>query len=167
MTQQELKLCFEQWFDEIRNYITYRCCDEALATDIVQEAFIKVWEKDLEYQQNKTRSLIYKIANELWISHYRKKSTEKKYKLSLTLKAGYNDTEEQLDYQELKIQYEEALVKLPEDRRAVFLMSRMEDLSYREIAERLNVSIKTIEKRMSLALKELRKKLSYGKQKTN
>jgi RNA polymerase sigma-70 factor (ECF subfamily) len=51
---------------------------------------------------------------------------------------------------------------MPENQRVVFLMSRMEDLTYREIAERLELSIKAVEKRMSLALKLLKAKLEVG-----
>ena len=48
---------------------------------------------------------------------------------------------------------------MPEKDRIVFLMSRMEDKKYREIAESIDVSIKTVEKRMSSALKYLKKEL--------
>jgi len=56
----------------------------------------------------------------------------------------------------LKEKCEAALLKLSEKERIVFLMSRKDDLKYREIAERLNLSEKAIEKRMSQALKKLR-----------
>ncbi len=163
MTKEQFKSCFDQWFDELRSYITYRCCDADLATDIVQEAFVKIWEKGIEYQEGQTKGLLYKIANELWISQYRKTQSEKKYKLSFLFKKQQNETEEQLYYEELKTKYEEALARLPDKRRAVFLMSRMEELTYAEIAERLEISVKAVEKRMNLALQELREALNYGK----
>lgn len=163
MTKEAFKQCFDQWFDELRSYITYRCCDEELATDIVQETFVKLWQKDLEYMEGQTKGLLYKMANELWISHYRKLQSEKKYKLSFRWKSGQNPTEEQLYYEELKTKYEIALSGLPEKRREVFLMSRMEQLTYPEIAEKLEISVKAVEKRMGLALEELRKILNYGR----
>ena len=156
MTKEELQYCFDQWFDEIRNYITYRCSDPELATDLVQEAFIKVWEKGFDFQEEKTKSLLYKIASESWISQYRKQNTEKKYAIQFSFKDSSNDTEEQLYYEELKGKYESALEKLPEKRRTVFLMNRMEQVSYPEIANRLGISIKAVEKRMSLAIKQLK-----------
>lgn len=163
MTRSEFKTCFDQWFDELRNYITYRCGDVDLATDIVQEAFMKIWEKKMSYQGKKTRGLLYKIASELWISQYRKSTTEKNYKLTFDLKNQENNTENELLYQELKEKYEAALKKLPEKRRVVFLMSRVGELTYSEIAERLNISVKAVEKRMKLALQELKEILNYGK----
>ena len=62
LTREQFKGCFDLWFDELRNYISYRCCDTDLATDIVQETFVKVWEKQLEFEGNKTKALLYKIA---------------------------------------------------------------------------------------------------------
>ncbi|MEM8966105.1 MAG: sigma-70 family RNA polymerase sigma factor [Bacteroidota bacterium] len=163
MTREELKKCFDQWFDELRNYVTYRCCDAELATDIVQEAYVKIWEKNIQYHSQKTRGLLYKIANDLWVSHYRKSHSEAKYRLSLSLDQDSNDTENQLYYQELKAQYEKALARLPEKKRVVFLMNRMDEMTYSEIADRLNISVKAVEKRITQALQELRKILNHEK----
>jgi RNA polymerase sigma factor (sigma-70 family) len=66
------------------------------------------------------------------------------------------------DYKQLQNNYQQALIQLPEKQRTVFMMSRMEELKYAEIAERLDISIKTVEKRMSNALFYLRKVLKYG-----
>lgn len=159
LTKTDFKQCFDLWFDELRSYITYRCYDPDLATDIVQECFVKIWEKQIEYQGEQTKGLLYKIANELWISHYRKTQSEHKYRATLSLKQAYSNAEDELYYEELKTKYDQALKKLPDKRRAVFLMSRMEHLTYRQIAERLTISVKAVEKRMNLALQELRKEI--------
>lgn len=161
MTREQLKWCFEQWFDELRNYISYRCGDPDLATDIVQETYVKLWEKDMEFRDGQTRSLLYKMANELWISQYRKKDSERKYKMQFKAKEEHNEIEEQLYFKELKESYESQLALMAEGQRTVFLMSRMDQLSYREIAERLDISVKAVEKRMNLALKALRKIIDH------
>ena len=134
-----------------------------MATDIAQDSFMKIWEKNLEYNENQIKGLLYKISKELWISQYRKIYSARKFELNLTYEDERITPEDLLEYDELRVQYEEVLSILPENQREVFLMSRMEDLTYKEIAERLDIGVKAIEKRMSLALRTLRKELKYGK----
>ena len=157
LEKDKFKECFDHWFDELRNYITYRCGDSELATDIVQEAFLRVWKKKISYEGDKTRALLYKMVKELWISEYRKKQVEYKYQLNLNQPLESNETENQLDFNELKTKYENALKMMSEKRRAVFLMSRMEAMTYGDIATRLMISEKAVEKRMRFALQDLRK----------
>tara|TARA_B110000046_G_C12939427_1_gene375098 strand:+ start:535 stop:1071 length:537 start_codon:yes stop_codon:yes gene_type:complete len=161
LTKNEFKICFDRWFDSVRNYIYYRCGDSDLATDITQDAFMRLWEKDFEYHPNKTKSLIYKIAREMWISGHRKNSKFQKTELSLNYVDESTQPSQELEYNELRRTYERVLAQLPENQRDVFLMNRMEQLSYKEIAERLELSVKAIEKRMSLALAFLRKELNH------
>ena len=80
MTKEAFKILYDQYFDDIRRYIYYRSGDQELATDIAQEAFITVWEKKFDYHPNKTKSLLYKIASDKFLSHYRKGKVEEKKK---------------------------------------------------------------------------------------
>ena len=124
---------------------------------------MKIWEKNLEYNENQIKGLLYKISKELWISQYRKLDSARKFELNLTYEDERITPEDLMEYDELRVKYEEVLSILPENQREVFLMSRMEDLTYKEIADRLDIGVKAIEKRMSLALRTLRKELKYGK----
>lgn len=155
MTQADFKNIFDTYFDAIRNYIYYRSADKELATDIAQDTFMKVWEKQDKLDSN-IKGLLYKIANDLFISKYRRQSLERDYSNSLQFDSGDTNTEQSIHYNELKTNYERALSKLPEKQRVVFLMSRNEELKYHEIAERLKISVKAVEKRMKNALAYLR-----------
>ena len=163
MTKDQFNSCFNKFFDPIRSFIYFRCGDQEVATDIAQDSFMKIWEKNLEYNENQIKGLLYKISKELWISQYRKLDSARKFELNLTYEDERTTPEDLLEYDELRVKYEEVLSILPENQREVFLMSRMEDLTYKEIADRLDISVKAIEKRMSLALRTLRKELKYGK----
>ena len=163
MTKDQFNICFNKFFDPIRSFIYFRCGDQEVATDIAQDSFMKIWEKNLEYNENQIKGLLYKISKELWISRYRKLDSARKFELNLTYEDERITPEDLLEYDELRVKYEEVLSILPENQREVFLMSRMEDLTYKEIAERLDIGVKAIEKRMSLALRTLRKELKYGK----
>ena len=163
MTKDQFNSCFNKFFDPIRSFIYFRCGDQEVATDIAQDSFMKIWEKNLEYNENQIKGLLYKISKELWISQYRKLDSARKFELNLTYEDERITPEDLLEYDELRVKYEEVLSILPENQREVFLMSRMEDLTYKEIADRLDIGVKAIEKRMSLALRTLRKELKYGK----
>ena len=127
-----------------------------MATDIAQECFMRVWEKRNGFKDPPGKALLYKIANDLFISRYRKNLVAQNYISNSKPPDDCESPEEIMQYKELKRKYELALHKLSEKQRMVFLMSRSEGLKYLEIAERLNLSVKAVEKRMKNALDFLR-----------
>ena len=160
MTQEGFKILFEAYFDEIRRYIFYRSGDKSISTDIAQDTFLKIWEKQLDLKPGKDVAMIYKIAGNLMISHYRREKISRRVhsELELELVDGH---EHNIYYRELKEIYKKALMKLPDKQRIVFMMSRIEEFTYREIAERLGITQKAVEKRMNQALKLLRAELDH------
>ena len=156
MTREEFKYIYDQYFDAIRRYLYFRSGNEELASDIAQEAFIKIWEKQFDYENKKIKSLLYKISGDMFISHIRKEKVASEYLKEIKFSFNEDNTGDSLEYNELKQTYEKALAKLNEKQRTVFLMSRIEELKYKEIAERLDISVKAVEKRMSIALAELK-----------
>lgn len=157
MTREEFKNLFDIHFDGVRNYIYYRSGDSELATDIAQETFMRLWEKNLNIEEHKTKGLLFKMAGDLFVSSYRKQKTAMQFRLQIKPETTDHTPEDTIQFEELKSSYETALAKMPEKQRTVFLMSRMEHLKNREIAEVLNLSIKAVEKRMKGALDHLKK----------
>lgn len=156
MTQQEFKVLFESHFAEVRKYVFYRSGDADVATDIAQETFLKIWEKQNSIQTEKVKGLLFKIANELFISYYRKEKRSFKFFNSFVFENKTQSPEEELAFKQLKESYSNSLKKLNEKQRTVFLLSRAENLKYTEIAEMLGISVKAVEKRMKNALEQLR-----------
>ena len=155
MTKDQLKNIYNLYGSSIRNYLYYRSGNTDIADDITQETFIRVWEKQINYNEQKNRSLLYKIANNLFIDYVRKNKLETDYleQLKFTYKNNI-DADEENDI--LLKKCEKALADLTEKERTVFLMSRKDQLKYKEIAERLGITVKAVEKQMSGALKKLR-----------
>lgn len=160
MTREEFKNLFDTHFEPLRNYIYYRCGDAELATDIAQEVFMKIWEKQPKQAPKELLGLLYKMAKDAFISKYRRSKVEQAFMARPPNNAESQSPEEEMSYKELKSSYERALKEMPEIQREVFLMSRMEELKYKEIAERLELSVKAVEKRMKNALQYLREALA-------
>jgi len=159
LTEAEFRQLFDTHFDEIRNYIWYRCGDGDLASDVTQETFVRLWEKRPYHDKSKLRGLLFKMAGDIFITHHRKKNSDLKFRTSLKQHIENKTPEEELQYQELKTKYEQALSAMPEKQRIVFLMSRYDKKKYKEIAEATGLGMKAIEKRMSLALQFIREKI--------
>ena len=156
MNKEHFKYLFDTYFDAIRNYLYFRSGDSDLATDIAQECFMRVWEKRASFKDSPCKALLYKMANEMFISRYRKDVVAQNYIANTKQYDIMESPEDILQYKELNSKYELALSKLSEKQRLVFLMSRNEGFKYSEIAERLNLSVKAVEKRMKNALQFLK-----------
>jgi RNA polymerase sigma-70 factor (ECF subfamily) len=156
LTQQEFKKLFENHFAQVRNFVFYRSGNADVATDIAQETFLKIWEKQDSIQPEKVKGLLFKIAGDLYISYYRKEKRSFNFFNNYVFNNESQSPEEEMAFDQLKENYAKALEKMNEKQRTVFLLSRAENLKYTEIAELLGVSVKAVEKRMKLALEHLR-----------
>lgn len=159
LDKSEFKILFDNYFGEIRRYLFFKSGDEDLATDLAQDIFVKLWEKQIVIIPETVRPLLYKMANNSFISQYRKEKTKFKFFEVYTPDNEDLSPEDELGYNELLQAYEKALAEMPERQRSVFLMSRVDNLKYQEIADRLGIGVKAVEKRMSFALAYMRKAL--------
>ncbi len=164
MTKEQFKSIFDLYFDDIRRYLYYRSGDTVLSTDLAQDTFLRIWEKQLELEPGKDTGLLYKIAGDLFLSHFRREKLGANILQQVQFEQPGRTPEEELQFAEMKERYEKAVAKLPEKQRIVFLMSRMEGFTYQEIATRLSLSTKAIEKRMTGALSVLKKALGPDEQ---
>jgi RNA polymerase sigma-70 factor (family 1) len=159
LTREEFRVLFDSYFDSVRSYLFYRGADKESATDLAQDVFMRIWEKQLKIESKGILRLLYKIAGDMFISRYRRETLELNYRKALKFNDHDATPEDQIQFNELQENYTKALAQLSEKQRTVFLMARMEGLKYREIAERLNISVKAVEKRMSSTLAYLKEAL--------
>lgn len=159
MKREEFKLLFDTYFEDVRRYILYRSGDEEIATDIAQDTFMRVWEKQMEIDPQRVKGLLLKISGDLFVSQYRRKQVAANFFSTFQPANRSLTPEDEFSFQELIKAYDAALKSMPEKQRTVFLMNRIDDLKYKEIADELGLSVKAIEKRMSQALEHLKSQL--------
>jgi RNA polymerase sigma-70 factor (ECF subfamily) len=159
LTQEAFKQLFDSYFDKVRNYLYYRSGDAELATDIAQDTFMRIWEKQLAPHPGKEMGLLLKIGMDLFISRFRKQKREQDFTFHIAEDGQSESPEEVYAYTELQTKYAVALKAMEVNQRVVFLMNRNDGLTYQEIAQHLGLSQKAVEKRMSKALQYMRTKL--------
>ena len=162
LTQQEFKELFDTNFAQVRNYLLFRSGNTELSTDLAQETFLKIWEKRTVINIPKVKGLLYKIANDLFISNYRKEKRSFNFFNSYQVNGEALSPEDEMMFEQLKQEYSKVLEVMPEKQRTVFLMSRVDNLKYSEIAEINGISLKAVEKRMNKALEFLKLNLKIN-----
>lgn len=150
---------FQSLSPSIYNFIYFKCGNVAQAEDLVQEAFIKLWENCAKVPQTKAKSFLYTVCNNSFLNEV----AHQKVVLNFNKKSTTNINEQSPQYileeKEFEQKLQNALSNLTEAQRTAFLMNRIEGKKYREIAEILDISVKAVEKRMSQALESLRKEI--------
>lgn len=162
-----MEAVYGELFGQLYNYTASYIPDGGQAEEIVQETFLYLWEhrRSLRPDSN-LKAYLLRIArnkslNLLTRMRVRNNYADYIYKreLDINYEALRDKTAELVIMQELEAIIAQTLAELPEPCRLVFEMSRNEELTYGEIAERIGVSVKTVEYRMMHTLKIFRKNL--------
>ena len=159
--KNDLRALYDEHFDGLRGFLYYKCGNVELAEDLVQEVFIKVWEKRESIVKETVKSFLFTIANNLLINHYNHLKVVRNHE-EHEVNTGNTKTESPqfiLEEKEFEEKLNKTISALPDGCREVFLMNRIDKLKYDEIAERLDLSVKAIEKRMSKAISILKEEL--------
>ncbi len=160
-TKNDLKEIYDQYFESLRGFLYYKTGDIDLSEDLVQEVFIKVWEKRDGIKKETVKSLLYTIANNLMINHFKHKQVVMNHQGDVVAqnRTELNSPQFVLEEKEFESKLNSVIQSLPEGCREVFLMNRIDKLKYEEIANRLGLSVKAIEKRMSKAIGIIKEQL--------
>lgn len=158
--ERDYNRLFNDYAGSLYRFVYSKCSETTLSEDIVQDAFMKLWQKCKDVPFAKAKSFLYTVASNLFIDKVRHEKVKQKFQLIVKTPSSSIETPDfQLEKKEYKAKLERVIGAMPEKSREVFLMNRIEKLPYREIAVRLNLSQKAIEKRMGVALNFLREKL--------
>lgn len=159
MTLSEFKQIFDKYYKPIKNFLYYKCGDVDQSEDLTQDVFMKLWDKREEINPETVKSYLYTIANNMLLNKIRHDKVVMNF--AEKNRDAFNEQSPQyaLEEKEFKQQLEDTIGAMPEKQREVFLMNRIDELTYKEIADRLELSVKAVEKRMHGALGYLREKV--------
>lgn len=147
---------FDAYYDELQHFIYYKSGDTEVAEDLVQDAFLKLWEVRKTVRSETARALLYTIASNLYANRYKRQKLHLKLQQTLVEDRTYESPEFEMEVQEFDQKLQKVLGELSEKSRTVFLMNRIDQMTYAEIAQNLNLSVKAVEKRMKKALEYIR-----------
>ena len=166
-TEEGFTSIYEQYVEYVYS-ICYRYLNDVmLSEDIASKIFTSLWERkeDLNnetWEEDSWRRYLAKAVKHKVYDYYRSKEQSDNYTSTVVreLYSSENTTEEEVHYGELTEQVSQFVNQLPPKCKEVFLMSRYEGLSHKEIAQRLSISENAIKKHITKALSHLRKNLT-------
>lgn len=163
-SQEALEALYLNYYSKLNVFILHYVKDSQITEEIISDTFLSIWEKreklSLIYNFN---AYVYGIARNISISYIRKELVKNKtidFSSIETYMQGTDNPENELIESELTYRLNNAIESLPDKCKFVFKLIREENLKYKEVAEIMEISVKTIEAHMSLAIKRLRKTLS-------
>lgn len=135
--------------------------DEHITEDLAQEVFYELWKKRERIKINTSvKAYLKRAALNKALNYIRDQKIDfRNAPPKEDLQSQVFSTLQHLSADDLQAQIDNAIDSLPERCRLVFVLSRFEDMSYQEIADQLDISIKTVENQISKALKSLRQSL--------
>lgn len=153
---------FKMYFRNLHAFAYTFMKDDIIAEEIVQNVFFKVWEKKDQLQiDDSLKAYLYRSVHNESLNHLKHLKIKSSFQLQYSgnMESSNQDASNQMMASELENDIQKAINELPQQCRTIFQMSRFEQLKYQQIADQLNISIKTVENQMGKALKVLRSKL--------
>ena len=157
------ELIFSRYHKRIYNFCLHLCQSPYEAQETVQKVFVALWEQRVQVDENKSiTSYLYTIARYMVYNEFRQQVYKKAAFDYLIVNSSdfTNTTKDEVLYNELLSFLESVIERLPERQREIFKLSRFKGLTYRQIANQLNITENTVDTQIRRALKFIRIKYS-------
>lgn len=157
----EFEIVFRQYYEGLCRYAGLWIKDDDESEEIVQNVFVKLWEKrDGIRIDTSLKAYLYKSVYHASLNFIKHRKVREEYLHMKEKIEEHSEISQEHSLKELEGRIEKALLELPEQCRLIFSMSRFQELKYRDIAEILNISVKTVENQMGKALRLMRMNLA-------
>ena len=159
--EQAFKALFQKYYSPMCHFARQFLHDSQMAEETVQELFVHLWEKrqSLTIETSVKHYFFRSIRNQC-LNQIQHQKVRQQY-ASHVMEWSQQEADPEQYYIEVDLikRIEKSIESLPPKRQEIFRLSREQGLKYKEIADQLNISIKTVEAQMGLALKHLRDEL--------
>ncbi|RMG66948.1 MAG: RNA polymerase sigma-70 factor [Bacteroidetes bacterium] len=163
---QAFEVLFHRYQPSLRLYALKLSSSEILAEEIVSDVFIKIWKSRQQLElRGSLRSYLFTAIRNQSLDYLRRRQRDRMVQPTCSFPDNACEDaspEDMIIYHETLEKVEAAISALPPQGQYIFRLSRDEGLKYREIAERLNLSIKTVETHMRRSLIFLRRELQVA-----
>ena len=167
--QKAFELLFSIYFARLNDFAKNVVRDDIISQDIVQEVFVKVWENRVQIESLNLEAFLFRLVRNRCIDYIKHLKVVNNRMLEIQISSKYEELY-RIDFignepyvlieEELKIKIEKTIQNLPERCREVFILSRLDGLKNKEIAEKLDINIKNVERHLTRALQSFRKNFS-------
>lgn len=155
---------YDIYYPKVFHFARLYATSEQDIAEIVQDVFVKLWENRHKLSEEKgLEGLLFIMTRNLIFNAGRSKIRESVFKMTVVRAMEAMDSgnlEDEVIATDLKAYIDELISILPPRQREIFILSREQQLSYREIAERFNITEKAVERHIYLALKFLKKNIA-------
>ena len=163
--KQAFEVIYQFYSNSIYSKIIKMTKDQAVADDLLQDIFVKIWERrSFIKEEFSFRGWIYKIAENCVYDYYRMVSQDAKMREKLigTFAEMYNHTEDYILNKERSKMLNDALAQLPPQRQAIFKLCKIDGKSYAEAAEILNISASTVSGQLVKATRTIKDHIFFN-----
>lgn len=152
---------FSRYYKDLVLYGGTIIQDQEICEDIVQNLFLHIWENREIIKIESLKSYLLKSVKNSCLDEIKHNKIINEHTDFIIRQNSLesNSTEEYILFSEVNTKLLEAIEKLPEDEKITFKMSRIKEIKYQQIADELNVSVRTVEVRISKSIKHLKEML--------
>jgi len=163
--QKAFELLFSIFFARLNDFARHVVKDDTISQDIVQDVFVKVWERKSQIESLNLEAYLFRLVRNRCIDYINHLKVVNNRMHEIRISSKYEELY-RIDFignepyilieQELKTKIEKTIQGLPDRCREVFILSRMDGLKNKEIAEKLDINIKNVERHLNRALQSFR-----------
>ncbi len=155
---QQFKFLFDEYYRPLSVFAKQYVGDMDTAEEIVQEFFVRLWEsRETLNIKVSVKAYFYQSVKNACYNYLNSKHRRMDVDIEMPVTAVEEDVLDRMIEMERKEKLFKAIEKLPDRCKKIFKLSRINQMKHAEIAEKLNISVKTIENQISIALKKLMK----------